>query len=51
MAGERGTNTQPSCTVTIEIATYEEERVGMSVHLRKDGVNFHHMSEQEVAML
>ena len=26
----RGTNTQPICLVTIEIATYEEDRVGMS---------------------
>ena len=31
MAVDRGTNTKPIHMVTIEINTYEEERVGMSI--------------------
>ncbi len=30
MAGERGTHTKPAGMKTVEVATYEEERVGMS---------------------
>ena len=29
MAGERGTHTQPTGMMPIEVTTYEEERVGM----------------------
>ena len=32
MTGERGIHTQPSGMMTIEITTYEEERVGMRGH-------------------
>ena len=29
MAGERGSHTQPTGMTTIEVTTYEEERIGM----------------------